>query len=93
MSSETGKTKERNGSRLMQDLNEMHDSTMKMEEKLIDAISRLDSGLLCPPVSDTTKVVSENVSGLFPEAQRLACSTMEKQREVHRFINILLEIL
>lgn len=40
MSSETGKTKESNGSRLMQDLNEMHDSTMKMEEKLIDAISR-----------------------------------------------------
>lgn len=91
MSSETGKTKESNGSRLMQDLNEMHDSTMKMEEKLIDAISRLDSGLLCLPAADTTKV-GENV-GLFPEAQRLACQTKEKQREVHRFINILLGML
>lgn len=92
MSSETGKTKESNGSRLMQDLNEMHDSTMKMEEKLINAISRLDSGLLCPPATDATKV-SENVSGLFPEALSLICKTKEKQCEVHRFINILLGML
>lgn len=85
-------TRESNSTRLMGGLSEMLECASVMEDKLRDAVARFDIGCLSPPPGDIEEADS-NAIGLFPEAQRIIYRTRKRQDEVHRLINILLEML
>lgn len=87
-------TRESNSTRLMGGLSEMFECTSVMEDKLRDAVARFDIGCLSsPPPSGKPEMTSPDATGLFPEAQRIIYRTRKRQDEVHRLINILLEML
>lgn len=85
-------TRESNSTRLMGGLSEMLECASVMEDKLRDAVARFDNGCLSLAPGDPEEENS-NATGLFPEAQRIIYRTRKRQDEVHRLINILLEML